>query len=99
MMDFAERGALLTEAVEVRGIWTTEEFRFEGRHFAALAQSAWPRPVQCPHVPLWLGGNSVVVRRRVARDGQGWTPLINDETTAATTRTAIIDTPAATEPR
>jgi hypothetical protein len=27
-------------------------------------------------------------------DGQGWTRLINDETTAATTRTAIIDTPA-----
>ncbi|HTF50853.1 MAG TPA: LLM class F420-dependent oxidoreductase [Pseudonocardia sp.] len=94
-VDFAERGALFTEAVEaMRGIWTTDEFRFEGRHFTALAQTARPRPAQRPHPPLWLGGNSVVVRRRVARYGQGWTPLINDETTAATTRTAIIDTPA-----
>jgi alkanesulfonate monooxygenase SsuD/methylene tetrahydromethanopterin reductase-like flavin-dependent oxidoreductase (luciferase family) len=68
MMDFAARGALFTEAVEVmRGIWTTEEFRFEGRHFTALAQTALPHPIQRPQPPLWLGGNSAVVRRRVAR--------------------------------
>jgi probable F420-dependent oxidoreductase len=94
-VDFAERGALFTEAVEaMRGIWSTEGFRFEGRHFTALGQTAKPSPVQRPHPPLWLGGNSVAVRRRVARYGQGWTPLLNDETAAATTRTAIIDTPA-----
>ncbi len=50
--------------------------------------------MQRPHPPLWIGGNSRVARSRVARYGDGWTPLLNDETAAATTRTALIDTPA-----
>jgi hypothetical protein len=71
MMDFAERGALFTEAVEVmRGIWTTEEFRFEGRHFTALAQTALPHPIQRPQPPLWLGGNSAV--QVESREGRIW---------------------------
>jgi probable F420-dependent oxidoreductase len=95
-VDFAERGALFTEAVEVmRGIWAGDNYGFEGRHFTAYGQTAMPRPLQDPHPPFWLGGNSAVVRRRVARFGQGWSPLINDETGAAVTRTAVIDTPAA----
>jgi probable F420-dependent oxidoreductase len=95
-VDFAERGALFTEAVEaMRGIWAADNFAFAGRHFTAHGQTGLPRPVQEPHPPFWLGGNSPVVRRRVARFGQGWTPLINDATAAATTRTALLDTPAA----
>jgi probable F420-dependent oxidoreductase len=95
-VDFTERGALFTEAVEVmRGIWAGDNYSHEGRHFTAYGQTAMPRPLQDPHPPFWLGGNSAVVRRRVARFGQGWSPLINDETGAAVTRTAVIDTPAA----
>ncbi|HEY1969130.1 MAG TPA: LLM class F420-dependent oxidoreductase [Pseudonocardia sp.] len=98
-VDFAERGELFTEAIEaMRGIWSTEGFRFTGRHFTALGQTALPRPVPRPqpdrHPPIWIGGNSVTARRRVASSAQGWTPLINDRTAAATTRTALIDSPA-----
>jgi probable F420-dependent oxidoreductase len=95
-VDFTERGALFTEAVEaMRGIWAADNYAHEGRHFTAHGQTAMPRPLQRPHPPFWLGGNSPVVRRRVARFGQGWSPLINDEARAAVTRTALIDTPAA----
>ena len=94
-VDFTERGALFAEAVDVmRGVWSTDDFRHEGRHFTAYGQTAAPRPVQRPHPPFWLGGNSPAVRRRVARFGQGWTPLLNDEAAAAVTRTALIDTPS-----
>lgn len=95
-VEFAERGALFTEAIEaMRGVWAGDDYRFEGHHFTALGQTARPRPVQRPHPPFWLGGNSAVVRRRVARFGQGWSPLINDEAAAAVTRTAVLDGPAA----
>jgi probable F420-dependent oxidoreductase len=95
-VDFAERGALFTEAVEVmRGIWSASDFGYVGRHFTARGQTAMPRPLQQPHPPFWLGGNSAVVRQRVARFGQGWSPLINDAAGAAVTRTALIDTPSA----
>jgi alkanesulfonate monooxygenase SsuD/methylene tetrahydromethanopterin reductase-like flavin-dependent oxidoreductase (luciferase family) len=84
---------LFGEAVDVmRGIWSTDDFRHEGRHFTAYGQTAAPRPVQRPHPPFWIGGNSPAVRRRVARFAQGWTPLLNDQASAATTRTALIDT-------
>lgn len=95
-VEFAERGALFTEAVEVmRGIWAEGDYGYVGRHFTAQGQTAMPRPLQDPHPPFWLGGNSPVVRRRVARFGQGWSPLINDAAAATTTRTALIDTPSA----
>jgi probable F420-dependent oxidoreductase len=93
-VEFTERGALFTEAVDVmRGIWSTDDFRHEGRHFTAYGQTAAPRPVQRPHPPFWMGGNGPAVRRRVAQSAQGWSPLLNDHTSAATTRTALIDTP------
>jgi len=92
-VEFTERGALFSEAVDVmRGIWSTDDFRHEGRHFTAYGQTAAPRPVQRPYPPFWIGGNSPAVRRRVARFAQGWTPLLNDQASAATTRTALIDT-------
>src|SRR5882757_5303449 len=73
------------------GIWCNDAFSFEGKHFTAIAQTARPRPVQQP-VPLWFGGNSVLARRRAARAGHGWTPLMNDPTAARTTRTDPLDT-------
>jgi probable F420-dependent oxidoreductase len=92
-VEFSERNDLLDEAVEaMTGIWSNDAFCFAGKHFTAIAQTARPRPVQRP-VPVWFGGNSVRARKRVARAGQGWAPLMNDPTTATTNRTALLDTP------
>jgi probable F420-dependent oxidoreductase len=92
-VEFSERNDLLDEAVEaMTGIWSNDAFAFAGKHFTAIAQTARPRPVQRP-VPVWFGGNSVRARKRVARAGQGWAPLMNDPTTATTNRTALLDTP------
>jgi probable F420-dependent oxidoreductase len=93
-VDFAERNHLLDEAVAaMTGIWSTDAFSFEGRRFTALGQTARPRPVQQP-VPMWFGGNSVRARKRAARAGQGWAPLMNDPKAATTNRTALLDTPS-----
>jgi alkanesulfonate monooxygenase SsuD/methylene tetrahydromethanopterin reductase-like flavin-dependent oxidoreductase (luciferase family) len=92
-VDFADRNDLLDEAVAaMTGIWSTDAFSFEGRRFTAIGQTARPRPVQQP-VPMWFGGNSVRARKRAARAGQGWAPLMNDPTAATTNRTALLDTP------
>jgi probable F420-dependent oxidoreductase len=92
-VEFSERNDLLDEAVAaMTGIWSNDAFGFAGKHFTAIGQTARPRPVQQP-VPVWFGGNSVGARRRVARAGQGWAPLMNDPTSAKTNRTALLDTP------
>jgi probable F420-dependent oxidoreductase len=91
-VDFAERNALFDEAVEVmKGVWSSDDFRYEGRHFNALGVTLRPGPVQKPHPPLWLGGNAGVVRDRVAAWGSGWAPLLGSPVVTRTSRTREIN--------
>jgi probable F420-dependent oxidoreductase len=88
-VDFDERGQLFDEALEViRGIWTTDDFSYEGRHFTASGITAHPRPVSRPHPPIWIGGNTAAARRRVATHGDGWCPFPAVGVLAQTARTA-----------
>jgi probable F420-dependent oxidoreductase len=90
-VDFEERNELFDEAVEVmRGIWATEPFSYAGRHFKVVDQVIKPAPVQLPHPPLWVGGNSKVAFDRVARWGQGWAPMQGPALLARTSRTPAI---------
>ncbi len=90
-VDFDERNELFDEAVEVmRGLWSTDEFHYEGRHFSALGVTLKPAAVQKPHPPLWLGGNAKIVRERVAAWGSGWAPLLGGPQLIKTTRTPAI---------
>jgi probable F420-dependent oxidoreductase len=73
---FAERGAVTDEYLAAfRELWTQEEPHFEGRYvrFRDIVMS--PMPVQKPHPPLWIGGESPAALRRVARLGDGWYPI------------------------
>jgi len=88
-VDFDERGQLFDEALEViRGVWTTDDFSYEGRQFTASGITAHPRPVSRPHPPIWIGGNTAVARRRVTTHGDGWCPFPAPAMLAQTARTA-----------
>jgi alkanesulfonate monooxygenase SsuD/methylene tetrahydromethanopterin reductase-like flavin-dependent oxidoreductase (luciferase family) len=44
------------DAVQIlRGLLTTDNFTFEGRHFSTHNATLHPRPVQQPHPPIWIG--------------------------------------------
>src|SRR5262249_45771726 len=46
------------EAVQiVRGLLTTDNFTFEGRHYHTQNATLLPRPVQQPHPPIWIGAS------------------------------------------
>ena len=91
-VDFDERNELFDETLEVlRGIWSTDGFRYQGRHFRAQGQTANPKPRQKPHPPIWVGGNSRLARRRVARSAQGWMPFHAPARLARTTRTPVLE--------
>ena len=92
-VDFDERNELFDEAIEVlQGVWSTDDFAYDGRHFKAIGQILKPGPVARPYPTLWLGGNAKVVLDRVARWGDGWAPLLTGGSTLArTTRTALIE--------
>jgi probable F420-dependent oxidoreductase len=90
-VDFEQRNALFDQAIEVlRGIWTEDDFAFEGLTFLARGQTANPKPDPCP--PIWIGGNSRLSRRRVARYGDGWSPFPAPPQLATTAKTPPIET-------
>ncbi|MFV9633405.1 LLM class F420-dependent oxidoreductase [Mycobacterium neumannii] len=96
-VDFEERAALFEEALEViRGIWTTDDFSYEGRHFTASGITAHPRPLTDPHPPIWIGGNTGAARKRVVAYGDGWCPFPAPAVLAQTARTAPMDVDALT---
>jgi probable F420-dependent oxidoreductase len=73
---FDERNELADELlVALKRIWSEPVVALAGRHFAAPANSALPRPVQTPHPPLWVGGNSRRAIRRAVELGDGWLPF------------------------
>ena len=76
-VDFDERNELTDEAIDVmRRVWSEDEVVAEGRHFTR-GTSMRPRPVQQPHPPIWIGGNSTAAIRRAVERGQGWVPFPN----------------------
>jgi probable F420-dependent oxidoreductase len=46
-----------------------------------------PRPVQQPHPPIWVGGNSRRAIRRAVELGDGWVPMPSPQKAAKTLRT------------
>jgi probable F420-dependent oxidoreductase len=91
-VDFDERAGLFEEALEViRGIWTTDDFSYQGRHFTATGITAHPRPVTDPYPPIWIGGNTMAARKRVVLYGDAWCPFPAPAMLAQTARTATMD--------
>ena len=90
-VDFDERNTLFDEALEaLPRHWSGEPFSQKGSHFDAREVIARPRPVQDP-IPIWIGGNSRLSRRRVARSAQGWMPMMGGAQLTATARTPAIE--------
>jgi len=72
-VDFATRGARLRECVRaLRSLWTDSEPELHGRFFDFGPIKLEPKPVQKPHPPILLGGESDVALKRAAALGDGW---------------------------
>jgi probable F420-dependent oxidoreductase len=75
-VDFSERNEISDETLAaMKQIWRGESLTIEGRHFRAEGHTVLPRPLQQPHPPLWIGGNSRRAMRRAAEHGDGWLPF------------------------
>jgi probable F420-dependent oxidoreductase len=73
---FSDRGAVTDEYLQVMvECWTQEEPEFHGRFYDLEGIAFRPKPLQQPHVPIYVGGNGEPALRRSAAIGQGWLPL------------------------
>lgn len=72
---FADRGAQTDEFIRVfKEIWTNPTPQFSGAYVQFSGITAYPLPVQKPHPPIWVGGNSKRAMRRALELGEGWQP-------------------------
>jgi probable F420-dependent oxidoreductase len=72
-VSWEERGAIADEYLEaIIALWTQERPTFEGKYVSFRDIGFNPKPVQKPHLPIWIGGDSKPALRRVARFGSGW---------------------------
>lgn len=58
----------------LREIWTNDEATFHGEFENFDSVWSWPKPVQQPHPPLILGGETDHTLKRIVRLGDGWLP-------------------------
>jgi probable F420-dependent oxidoreductase len=67
------RGALLDERIEaIKALWTTEPAEYHGKHVDFEPSYSRPKPVQKPHPPIFIGGDSDATVKRVIRHDAGW---------------------------
>jgi len=70
---FHQRGRQADEALRVfKALWTQDNPAFDGEFFRFRDVGFAPKPVQKPHPPIWVGGDSAGAFRRVATLGDGW---------------------------
>src|SRR6186997_170685 len=70
---FERRGKRTDEYLQVmRSLWCDDTSSFEGELYTLRPCRMYPKPVQQPHPPIHVGGESDAALRRVARFGQGW---------------------------
>jgi len=76
--------------VAMKQAWSGNPVRVES---SGVTHTMRPMPVQRPHPPIWIGGNSRRALRRAAELGDGWDGFANTADRAAYNRTPELDTP------
>jgi luciferase-like monooxygenase len=56
-MDRKTRAKLLDESLEIiTGLWSGQQFSYEGEHYHVRGMTLLPPPVQSPRIPIWVVG-------------------------------------------
>ena len=71
----SDRASLTNECIRVmRELWSNPAPSYHSRRWNFDDLRFSPKPVQQPHIPIWVGGASPGAIRRAARMGDGWHP-------------------------
>jgi len=72
---FEERFKVMVDrAKAMKAIWTEEEPSYQGPFVKFDPIWSWPKPIQSPHPPILLGGETKHTLRRVVDFCDGWFP-------------------------
>jgi len=72
---YEHRGGVTDEYIQIfRELCTADKPSFEGKHYQIANLGFYPKPIQKPHPPVWIGGYTPAALRRAVRLGDGWHP-------------------------
>ena len=70
---FNNKGKRADELVQVlKKIWTDDVVEFKGKYYNIPASKVGPKPIQKPHLPIYLGGVVTETFARIAKYADGW---------------------------
>ena len=74
-VSFKDRGRMTDEQLQiVSRLWTEEHSSFQGQHYQFEDVAFYPKPIQQPRIPIWVGGEGISAQRRAGRYGDAWFP-------------------------
>jgi probable F420-dependent oxidoreductase len=77
---FADRWKVLRERIAaMKEIWTKDEAEYHGKHVSFDRLWSYPKPVQKPYPPIFMGGLGPHARQRAAEFDGHWLPLASRE--------------------
>lgn len=72
---FADRFRSVEERVAcIKTLWRDDVASFDGEFVKMSPSWCWPKPIQLPHPPIYLGGNGPVTMKHAARWADCWYP-------------------------
>lgn len=80
---FKDRGKMTDEQLQIiEELWSREHAGFSGQFYEFQDLAFFPKPIQQPRIPIWVGGEGAAAHRRAARYGDAWFPYFVDVTPA-----------------
>jgi len=74
--DFDARGRVTNEYIEaMKEAWTGDAPKYDGEFVQFSNIDVKPAPIQRPHPPIWIGGESMPAIRRAVALGDAWYPF------------------------
>jgi len=74
-IDRRVRGKICDDYIQaMKEIWTNDPSTYRGKFVSFQDAEIFPKPLQKPYPPLWVGGWTKAAMARTARLGDGWLP-------------------------
>ncbi|MGA2237921.1 MAG: LLM class flavin-dependent oxidoreductase [Candidatus Bathyarchaeia archaeon] len=68
-----ERIRRMEEGIEVvKRMWTEDKANFSGKYYRIKEATCYPKPIQKPHPPIWIGARGERMLKSVARYADAW---------------------------
>ncbi len=74
-VSYDKRGDRTDEHIEaMKAIWTQPLASYKGKFIEFHNAEIFPKPMQKPHPPVWVGGWMKLAAKRAGKYGEGWIP-------------------------